>query len=157
MKHFAIGVLYSCSGFSCLAQIPVSKGLERLFRESSKSEEWAWTACNSDGAYSKRDTVRLVQYGSNEPSLCCEFVRWTFDTGKRFDRSYGHHCQEPPLNSIAMKDQDLKLGFEERQVDYLIRVLKNSEIVESFRLIALIPVNSTPPLRFAITMVRIRE
>jgi hypothetical protein len=135
------------------------KTIESLFKASSKIDfhDGAWAACNTDSAYFRSDTVLLVQGGANYASFCCEVVRWAFRSGSRFDRSIGHHCQEPPFDSIIFEDQGLKVKLNNGKSDIALQVMRGDEIVEVFKVIAIDRSNTLLPAEYRITMVRIKQ
>ena len=160
VKHSLVllAMTFLALGFSNAQELNV-KTVERLFKASSTIDflDGAWAACNTDSAYFKSDTVLLVQGGANYASFCCEVVRWAFKNGNRFDRIIGHHCQEPPFDSIIFEDQGLKVKFNSGKSGVVVHIMRGKEIVEVFTLIELDRSNAMLPAEYRITMIRIKE
>ncbi|MEO8588482.1 MAG: hypothetical protein ABI432_03865 [Flavobacteriales bacterium] len=135
--------------------------MRQLFQASSKVDyaDATWAACNTDSAYFRSDTIRLVQGTGGYSTYCCEFVRWSFRNGVRFNLTKGHYCQEPPMEELRFKNREFAARVVDGAGELFIRIGHGEEIVDEFKVESVVIENTWLPVehRTTITMVRIKN
>lgn len=109
-----IAIIYSNI---CFAQD--TKELKRRiveeFKESAKrnSLNCSWLICNKDSSYYLSDTIRLYNHINYyyDPSNCCEFVKWEFESSSKFRLIETKICKEPPTSKTDLNNLN-KINWE---------------------------------------------
>ena len=67
-----------------------------------------WTACNTDSAFFKTDTIRLYNNKNYQTGIaCCNYINWKFVNEVSFRQNFSFPCIEPPGESIYFDDSNL--------------------------------------------------
>ena len=97
----------------------------------------SWVACNKDSGYYVRDTIYFynkLNY-SSDPSHCCSFVEWDFESNSSFRDLEKLMCQEPPLGIARVNNLNrLKWKIDNNKL-YLIILNRLTGTKERFQIL----------------------
>ena len=106
-------IFLSLLGKGTIAQtmMPQKQYLLAAIRESTEDDyslNRTWTACNTDSAFFKTDTIRLYNNKNYQTGIgCCNYINWMFENEESFRQNSSFPCTEPPGESIYFDDSNL--------------------------------------------------
>ena len=114
------------------------KTVGALFSESPNDYDGitdVWIAYNTDSAYYRQDTIQL--FNSINARVGCLSVEWKMDKRMRIDLTRVQHCHEPPMQSLAYKDQNLRIRVSSHQGSVRVALQSRGKDVDVFEVLDL--------------------